>query len=257
MIQIKLQERYYEYDIYSLVKAFYPKEEIHTVSDFPEEAEGEISFRLVVDFAPEEVAVTLYPGPGSAGQDADERNSGKKVVTERGTIDFSDQRDTKNRVKRILYHMLSERNTRSRVALGDADRNPPHKDPLHLLEEGRGEEEIADFMHETYLCSDEKTDLAISIAKRRRRFWSVWTMRTVTASMWGSPSAPADASIVLLPAIRQISGRKKWMPTWTPWSRNCDSCLRAFRGKVQHHLYRRRDAHNPLGNAAGPADHHD
>ena len=33
MIQIKLQERYYEYDIYSLVKAFYPKEEIHTVSD--------------------------------------------------------------------------------------------------------------------------------------------------------------------------------------------------------------------------------
>ena len=37
MIQIKLQERYYEYDIYSLVKAFYPKEEIHTVSDFPEE----------------------------------------------------------------------------------------------------------------------------------------------------------------------------------------------------------------------------
>ena len=109
MIQIKLQERYYEYDIYSLVKAFYPKEEIHTVSDFPEEAEGEISFRLVVDFAPEEVAVTLYPGPGSAGQDADEQNSGKKVVTERGTIDFSDQRDTKNRVKRILYHMLSER----------------------------------------------------------------------------------------------------------------------------------------------------
>ena len=88
MIQIKLQERYYEYDIYSLVKAFYPKEEIHTVSDFPEEAEGEISFRLVVDFAPEEVAVTLYPGPGSAGQDADERNSEKKVVTERGTSIF-------------------------------------------------------------------------------------------------------------------------------------------------------------------------
>ena len=90
-------------------KPFYPKEEIHTSRTSREEAEGEISFRLVVDFAPEEVAVTLYPGPGSAGQDTDEQNSGKKVVTERGTIDFSDQRDTKNRVKRILYHMLSER----------------------------------------------------------------------------------------------------------------------------------------------------
>ena len=167
MIQIKLQERYYEYDIYSLVKAFYPKEEIHTVSDFPEEAEGEISFRLVVDFAPEEVAVTLYPGPGSAGQDADEQNSGKKVVTERGTIDFSDQRDTKNRVKRILYHMLSERTKRT-LPWGTLTGIRPTKIPLHLLEEGRGEEEIADFMHETYLCSDEKTDLAISIAKREK-----------------------------------------------------------------------------------------
>ena len=167
MIQIKLQERYYEYDIYSLVKAFYPKEEIHTVSDFPEEAEGEISFRLVVDFAPEEVAVTLYPGPGSAGQDADEQNSGKKVVTERGTIDFSDQRDTKNRVNRILYHMLSERTKRT-LPWGTLTGIRPTKIPLHLLEEGRGEEEIADFMHETYLCSDEKTDLAISIAKREK-----------------------------------------------------------------------------------------
>ena len=133
MIQIKLQERYYEYDIYSLVKAFYPKEEIHTVSDFPEEAEGEISFRLVVDFAPEEVAVTLYPGPGSAGQDTDEQNSGKKVVTERGTIDFSDQRDTKNRVKRILYHMLSERTKRT-LPWGTLTGIRPTNIPLHLLE---------------------------------------------------------------------------------------------------------------------------
>ena len=89
------------------------------------------------------------------------------MVTERGTIDFSDQRDTKNRVKRILYHMLSERTKRT-LPWGTLTGIRPTKIPLHLLEEGRGEEEIADFMHETYLCSDEKTDLAISIAKREK-----------------------------------------------------------------------------------------
>ena len=42
----------------------------------------------------------------------------------------------------------------------------PTKIPMELLEEGKSEDEIRSYMKETYLASDEKIELSLSVAKR-------------------------------------------------------------------------------------------
>ena len=52
MILVKLNEANFEYDIYSLIKAFYPRENIIIDVDFRKEAlPEEISFRLVIEYS--------------------------------------------------------------------------------------------------------------------------------------------------------------------------------------------------------------
>ncbi len=173
MIHVRLNSSGYEYDIHSLIKAFYSEEEVKVRVCAPaDEPEGEALARILkIDYLNDHIRIRTdkagagaQAGPNAAG--FKETGSDQGGVSE-FPVDFSDRVETKNRLKRHLYELLSA-DTGKTLPWGTLTGIRPVKLPMKLLEEGKSREEIFDFMRRTYLTSEEKTGLAMDIAQRER-----------------------------------------------------------------------------------------
>ena len=149
MIIVKLNEANFEYDIYSLIKAFYPREDIQVI---PGDYEGQerISFCLVVRYTPERIFIRL------------EDENGEKEY--RVDTDYSDRKSTKNNLKKLIYQILKEKTGRT-LPWGTLTGIRPTKIPLNMLEQGKSKEEIFSYMKETYDISEEKAEVSYQVAK--------------------------------------------------------------------------------------------
>ena len=159
MITVLLDKAEFEYDIHSLVKAFYPKEEVYVSTKDKEKKEEPVHYHMDVQFAPEEIIFFWKKVEPS------EENENQTGITKRVAVDYTNRKETKNSLKRTLYRLLSEY-TGVELPWGNLTGIRPTKIPMTLLEEGKSEEEIAHYMKETYFTSDEKIKLSIEIAER-------------------------------------------------------------------------------------------
>lgn len=159
MITVLLDKAEFEYDIHSLVKAFYPKEEVYVSTKDKEKKEEPVHYHMDVQFAPEEIIFSWKKVEPS------EENENQTGITKRVAVDDTNRKETKNSLKRTLYQLLSEY-TGVELPWGNLTGIRPTKIPMALLEEGKSEEEIARYMKETYFTSDEKIKLSIEIAER-------------------------------------------------------------------------------------------
>lgn len=159
MITVLLDKAEFEYDIHSLVKAFYPKEEVYVSTKDKEKKEEPVHYHMDVQFAPEEIIFSWKR------VEASEDNANQTEITKRVAVDYTNRKETKNSLKRTLYRLLSEY-TGVELPWGNLTGIRPTKIPMALLEEGKSEEEIARYMKETYFTSDEKIKLSIEIAER-------------------------------------------------------------------------------------------
>lgn len=145
---IYLNKDLFEGDVRGLVMAFYPGEEIKV---YKEETSEELYLAdrvLEVEYAENTISVNFI----SVGS-----------VTE--TVDMKARRDTKTTLKKMVYCLLSK-HTKKELPWGTLTGIRPTKIPMSLLEQNVTEEEIRLHMKNEYLCSEEKTDLSIDIAKR-------------------------------------------------------------------------------------------
>ncbi len=172
MITVCLNRADFEYDIHSLVKAFYAGEEVKVFADQEKirslEQQSPPLFRIDVIYQAGEqggkdnIEIILSGSPEAGKEKA-------PAVTRRETeADFSDRKDMKNRLKRCLYRMLSDY-TGKVLPWGTLTGIRPVKISMSMLEEGRGEAEIRTYLSDTYLASEQKTDLSIEIAKREMK----------------------------------------------------------------------------------------
>ncbi len=159
MITVLLDKAEFEYDIHSLVKAFYPKEDVYVSTKDKEKKEEPVHYHMDVQFAPEEIIFSWKKVETS------EDNANQTGITKRVAVDYTNRKETKNSLKRTLYQLLSEY-TGVELPWGNLTGIRPTKIPMALLEEGKSEEEIARYMKETYFTSDEKIKLSIEIAER-------------------------------------------------------------------------------------------
>lgn len=153
MITVQLNRADFEYDIHSLVKAFFPSENVSVGTEEKPFSE-EISFHIVTDYLKDTIEIRFYKKKGEA-----------PFLNDSVSVDFSDRKETKNRLKRLLYQMLSEY-TGEKLPWGDLTGIRPTKIPMSLLEQGKSEAEIETYMKETYFASEEKIKLSINIAKK-------------------------------------------------------------------------------------------
>jgi len=157
MITVNLNKANFEYDIHSLIKAFFPKEDVKVFADSKKiqelEQEEAPLLHMEVLFDEEEQSIRMSI------------NDKKNHMSAKAAVDFTDRRETKNRLKRKMYQMFLEY-TKETLPWGTLTGIRPTKIPMSLLEEGKSESEIKKYMQETYYCSDEKTNLSIDVAKR-------------------------------------------------------------------------------------------
>lgn len=153
MIYVQLNKADFEYDIHSLVKAFFPAEEVLVTAE-EKQVDERISFRL---------AVTYETEPDQIRFDIIEDDT--VIRSAKTDVDFADRKGTKNKLKQALYQLL-EAYSGQTLPWGTLTGIRPTKIPMSMLEEGKSEEEITSYMKETYFASDEKIDLSIQVAQR-------------------------------------------------------------------------------------------
>ena len=157
MIGILLNDTSYEQDIRELLMAFYPGETfahekqddvtyyIEGCYEAADENHGQYTIRLID--RDEVQAVAAFP------------------------LDYKNRLAAKTEIKKQLYELLSVR-TGKVLPWGTLTGIRPTKIALTRLDEGWKEDEIREFMRETYLTSEEKIDLSVEIAAREKELLS-------------------------------------------------------------------------------------
>ncbi len=155
MIAVLLNKQDFEYDVHSLIKAFYPGMDVHI---FYEEKELQEAFekKFCILYEEQKIQISIWEKDGSLLQ------------RDEADVDYyADRKETKNRLKQLLYRMISAL-THKTLPWGTLTGIRPTKIPMAMLEQGKKNSEIAQYMRETYYTSREKTALSIAIANRER-----------------------------------------------------------------------------------------
>ena len=180
MILAKINRTGFDYDIHSLIKAFYPQDDV-TVAAFSEDTGLEQDLpKSPVDF---EIRFEgCIPEPLQRGREAEpaaqEGSSEGRICVLAGSgadgAVYSElfaagtlRAQIKSLLKRLLYQALKESSGKE-LPWGTLTGIRPTKIPMAMLEKGMKNTEIADYMRKTYYTSPQKTALAISIANRER-----------------------------------------------------------------------------------------
>lgn len=154
MILIRLNQDNFQYDIYSLTKAFFPEKEIKTIIDPPKAQQTKAEQVMEVEYSPQQVRICYSC------------SSKTTDFVERVFLwDSQERRQQKNQLKIALYQMLQQVSGKE-LPWGNLTGIRPIKIVMGMLEQGMNEEEAAKELRDTYCMSREKTDLSLEIAKR-------------------------------------------------------------------------------------------
>ena len=148
-ILLKLNRTDYEYDVWTLVRAFYNSTDVLTNSDKTDE--NSIEFTIDVKVTGGKVTVNV---------------SGEEKIKLSEKLQDSDRKEVKNVLKRIVYKALMLKSGKElpwgtltgirpvKLAVGVMEQNPELSD-----------DDIRKYLRDTYFISDEKIDLCLEIAK--------------------------------------------------------------------------------------------
>lgn len=153
MIGISFNQKEFEYDAYTLVKAFFPKEEVKMFYIQEEQVPDECENRISIEYG-EQVVIRLSLGG----------------ISLEGREDYDQEEDRKvrkNKLKQVLYKLLLQA-TGQTLPWGNLTGIRPTKIAMGLIESGMSNAQAAEYMRNTYFTSNEKTALAITIANRER-----------------------------------------------------------------------------------------
>lgn len=207
MITVLLNQANFEYDIHSLIKAFYAGEDVKVFADEEKirrlEQECTPLFHMEISYYPaagesgineDKIKMILYLPPKRSQSEEIFSKGGYSIGTQAETeADFSDRKETKNRLKQCLYQMLSAY-TGQKLPWGTLTGIRPTKIPMSMLEEGKTEDEIRTYMADTYFAAEQKIDLSIEIAKREMELLKQIDYRDGYSLYVGIPFCPSICS---------------------------------------------------------------
>ena len=153
MIGISFNQKEFEYDAYTLLKAFFPKEEVQMFYVQEEEVPADLEYLISIEYG-EQVHIRIQWGDTLLeGQETYEQTEDRKI--------------RKNKLKQVLYKLLSQL-TGQTLPWGNLTGIRPTKIAMGLIESRMSNIQSAEYMRNTYFTSKEKTALAITIANRER-----------------------------------------------------------------------------------------
>jgi len=171
----------FEYDVQSLIRAFYHGEEV-TVNQ-PVEEQTHILFE--VEYLQCRVAVNIF--------DNKENGNLQLRLHSETSVDYTNRSDTKNQLKKLLYQLLTEYSLKV-LPWGTLTGIRPVKIPLAMLEDGKTTEEIKAYMKDNYLISDQKMNLGIDIAKKELKILNKMDYKSGYSLYIGIPFCPSTCA---------------------------------------------------------------
>ncbi len=172
MFAVDLNRVNYEYDVNSIVKAFWSGETVSVLTPETKEEkrnamEQEVRIRINIrmDGADIDVDESVFLLPEDSA--AKERSFLWEYTGQRSGGGYESPETYKDGFKRFLYKTLSEV-TGKTLPWGNLTGIRPTKIAYGMLEEGKPESEILSFYENQHYVSREKAQLSIEIAKRER-----------------------------------------------------------------------------------------
>lgn len=150
MITVRCSKDNFIYDVHSLVKAFYPSEDVKVSCDGENDL---IDPDIFIEYLNDHSVIRIF-------KDKEEVLSKVSAVS-----DISDRPEYKNNLKKALYEILSEY-TGKTLPWGTLTGIRPTKIAVTQIEKGVSDDKVKRYYKDVYLTSDTKADLAIEIAHR-------------------------------------------------------------------------------------------
>ncbi|WP_343208762.1 coproporphyrinogen dehydrogenase HemZ [Anaerolentibacter hominis] len=154
MVRLKLSGEAFQYDIISLVKAFYPEEKI-ALCRGEDDGGGPL---IQVDTGEDAIRIQVFEEERAAA-------SYEEPVNQKPAADLAYKREYKKLLKKVIYHCLSDY-LKKELPWGTLTGVRPTKLCVDHLEKGFGPEETVQFMEDDYWCSRERAELGTEIAGR-------------------------------------------------------------------------------------------
>ena len=175
MIQIQLSEDEFQYDVYTLTKAFFSMEDVKVQIGIGEKNQKEETF-IIVKYKETQVELTIKE---------------KGSIVAQGSVEFTgiDRKEKKNRLKRLLYAKLAEY-TGKELPWGNLTGIRPIKIVMAMLEKGNGREETIENLKKIYCISQEKAELSVEIAQRELSVLNTFDYKNGYSLYIGIPFCP-------------------------------------------------------------------
>lgn len=224
MLVVKLNEMQFEYDIHSLVKAFYPGKEVKVLEKSTEKQSEEGMPEFEIDFQSTSISFYIIED----GERKYERQTALKQPDSRP--------DVKNDLKQLIYDSLSEY-LKKELPWGTLTGIRPTKIPMTLLEEGKSEDEILKYMKDVYKISDEKGNLSLEIAKREKELLSRLHYKDGYSLYIGIPFCPTTCLYCSFTSYPICVWKDKMDDYLTALEKEMEATAEIMQGKILDTVY--------------------
>ncbi len=250
MIAVILDKAGFEYDIHSLVKAFYPQSEVKVFLEGTKDIVSDEDLPMIRILRSSEEVTLLLSECGGGGlwktvmRQAEnvgraETEGQTEVVRRAETPPLSaDQEKSRlrNIIKRLLYRLLSAY-TGKTLPWGTLTGIRPTKIAMGLLEAGWTEKAILTHMQEYYYAGDEKSRLSIEIAKREREILAGRDHAAGWSLYIGIPFCPTTCLYCSFPSYPLALWKERIEDYLTALEAEIDDTARAFAGNAPESIY--------------------
>ena len=224
MIAVKLNQPEFEYDIHSLIKAFFPEENVSVTAE-EKRYDEEISGYMEIDYKQDSIHMEWK-----------QEKEGESLQADDISVDFSDRKETKNQLKQGLYQLLSAL-TGKKLPWGTLTGIRPTKIPMKLLEEGKSKDDIKTYMEDTYFASAEKIDLSIKIAERELEILKKIDYENGYSLYIGIPFCPTTCLYCSFTSFPLVSWKQKVDRYLDALEKELDYVAVKFAGKHLNSIY--------------------
>ena len=217
MLVVKLNKTQFEYDIHSIVKAFYPEKDVKVLT--PDSVYKEWFHRepdMYIDFYEDKIDVKAQ---GVYCVELDKNEKGYK-----------------DEFKKFLYRCLCEE-TGKILPWGNLTGIRPTKIAMGMLENGQDESDILNYMKEQHYVSKEKAELSLDIAKREKKLLDMLHYENGYSLYIGIPFCPTTCLYCSFTSYPICSWKNRMEQYLEAVFKEIDYVAEAYRDKILDTVY--------------------
>ncbi len=219
MLVVKLNKTQFEYDIHSIVKAFYPGKDVKVLTPDSVYKDKEWFHKepdMYIDFGDSKVEVRVL-----------------ELYCEE--LDSS-EKNYKDEFKKFLYRCLCKE-TGKTLPWGNLTGIRPTKIAMGMLENGQGDEAILSYMEEEHYVSNEKAVLSLDIAKREKRLLDMLHYENGYSLYIGIPFCPTTCLYCSFTSYPICSWKNKMEQYLEAVFKEIDFVSEAYKDKILDTVY--------------------